>query len=154
MRVASFVGVTPKRVPPKIDVGLLHDLLDRCRRWDDAQTTGVRSMSAPERAALLCELEALVAEHAHEKNSTWQGFRRWFSSTPSDAQSAEQALLQAFERVCDHALPLHESSVLLRQYGALRRAAHQSESGRSGRPAPPPRESRRLPWLDLGPVAP
>ncbi len=150
MHVASIPHVTPQRAPKNEYVPLLHELLDRCRRWDDARIVGRRSLHAPERALILRELEQLV-ELTPARGSLWRGMRRLVSRRRGDVRTAERALLQTFERVCERPLPLHVSSVLLRHYGALRRAAQKSESGSSGPPAPPPREPRAR--FDLEAVA-
>lgn len=125
---------------------LLQQLIVRFQSWgealgDTSESDDVR-LSAAERKALLEELCSTVGEgdaSATPHSTSWRALIDFFSarSSPDEERSRrEHALLHNYERLCELDLPFHVSSMLLRHYSVIKRAANVAD-GRLHLPTPP-----------------
>lgn len=125
----------------------LRRLVDRFEAWDASFAEGQddESLGRAERTALLDELREAAGEREGE-GVTWRAVDPWqilaevFSPRASSSQDEhariEAELLRAYEQACELPLPFHLSSMLMRHYGAIKRAAHVAH-GRLHLPTPP-----------------
>ena len=122
----------------------LRQLIDRFRAWDatagDVPEGDEAGLSHAARTALLAELHGIAGDDgARPPGGPWKALRGLFGPRASDrgGQRAhcESALLRGYEQLCELDLPFHLSSVLLRHYSLIKRAAHVADGRLQGPPS-------------------